>query len=199
MENEREIEILIEEKSKELERLEVPDDLWFSIEREIERIPKKRKRLFSFFPELLKANRLRIGYGFAFILLLFAALYMFISKKENVETRNIIAAVTPAKETEPVTLKTGTVKLQEVKTKTLSAPITKEKRISALEKKAARKIESIDAYTKSVYQNKIDELDESISECKKIFASDYNQMIKKNLAMVYDEKIKLLLNILKLD
>jgi hypothetical protein len=198
MKNEHEIENLIEEKSKELKRLEVPPDLWYSIEREINKIPSKKQSLFTQIYHSFWSNKLNLGYVVIVCFIISISYFIYNIKKEIPIAQN--------KSVKEILLQKNDVNTPAIKsvaknenTRTIKAKLSKEKRINSLEKQVAKKIETSDSYAQTVYQNKLEEIDQSISECKKIYASDYNALIKKNLAMIYDEKIKFLLDILKLN
>jgi hypothetical protein len=198
MKNEHEIENLIEEKSKELKRHEVPTDLWYSIEREIDKIPSKKQNIFAQIYQALWGNRLNLGYALIVCFIISISYFIYNIKKGNpiIQDLSITEKISQKSDVVAPIIKT-TVKNENPKI--IKNKLTKEKRINTLEKQAEIKIEKVDDYTKTVYRSKIEDLDASISECKKIYATDFNKIIKKNLSMVYDEKIKLLLDILKLD
>jgi hypothetical protein len=199
MKEEHEIEILIEEKSKELKRFDVPPDLWINIKRELDSTPEKRENIISTLAGLLSNNRLKLAYTFIFVIISLTALYILNGGKDEIVAPKIASIESRVDSSDKVSPQTNTANYNDTKPRVVYRNISKEKRISSLEKKVDKKIESIDSYAQTVYKDKIAELNESITECKKFYASDYNEMIKKNLAMVYDEKLKLLLDILKVN
>lgn len=205
--NDRELEKQIEDNARNLKHFEAPPEIWFNIESEINKLPEK-KSYFIKFTKIFYANKLRLSYSFAAIIIIFTVYFLFSSHEnlrvpENSKDTPPLMTENKMEKKELEVIKRGSVinnvPAEKIFKVNSGKKYRREKEIAGLEKKASKVLHKLDPYTKTVCENKLQELDESISECKNSYSMSFNESVRKSLSMVYDRKAELLLGILKMN
>jgi hypothetical protein len=204
-------------KIKNLERKQPPDNLWLKIEHEM--VNSGIKPVSGFSIKVSSLFKFNTGFkkfalaGSAFIFLIIIG-YYFYNYGSNLSNRTGVKSVEIAQFYSIPNLKIDTIKNNNnSQTYTISKdkfvlpknPAEKDfdtlkyqHKINKLLTSAEIKKIDMDPYIKSIYNERLASIDESINECKSNLADNgLNNVVRKSLILAYGEKVKVLLDILK--
>lgn len=191
------LDLYIKKYKETISEKEVPTDLWLNIKREL--LKSKNKLKMSLIKELFKIlYKNKISYvAYAIIIISFFIFVLFQNyNKNNVKeiTSNIVINKIDNNQLSVEQKNSKSLLLQGKKSKHKIININNE--INKLEKKVNKKLLTKDEYSKIFYENSINEINNSINECKDIYNKEKNQIVKQTLNNIYDKKIRLLIEIL---
>jgi predicted negative regulator of RcsB-dependent stress response len=212
-------EQMLEEKIsvaiKNLSKKEPPENLWHQIEEELITHNKEKsvqlfiKNRFSF-KNIFEIRKFAIA-GSVILFLLIIGYTLFLNKqREKSKTSLIVNNIadsasnsrfsknptkTPAFNNKSMRVNAGSKKSEDTeKFDTIKYQQRIDKLFSSLELKK----KELDPYLRSIYNERLASVDESIDECKtNLVENGLNTIIRKSLILAYDEKVKILMEILK--
>lgn len=191
------LDLYIKKYKETISEKEVPTDLWLNIKREL--LKSKNKLKMSLIKELFKIlYKNKISYvAYAIIIISFFIFVLFQNYNKNNEKeikRTIVINKIDNNQLSVEQKNSKSLLLQGKKSKHKIININNE--INKLEKKVNKKLLTKDEYSKIFYENSINEINNSINECKDIYNKEKNQIVKQTLNNIYDKKIRLLIEIL---
>jgi len=191
------LDLYIKKYKETISEKEVPTDLWLNIKREL--LKSKNKLKMSLIKELFKIlYKNKISYvAYAIIIISFFIFVLFQNYNKNNEKeikRTIVINKIDNNQLSVEQKNSKSLLLQGKKSKHKIININNE--INKLEKKVNKKLLTKNEYSKIFYENSINEINNSINECKDIYNKEKNQIVKQTLNNIYDKKIRLLIEIL---
>jgi len=191
------LDLYIKKYKETISEKEVPTDLWLNIKREL--LKSKNKLKMSLIKELFKIlYKNKISYvAYAIIIISFFIFVLFQNYNKNNEKeikRTIVINKIDNNQLSVEQKNSKSLLLQGKKSKHKIININNE--INKLEKKVNKILLTKDEYSKIFYENSINEINNSINECKDIYNKEKNQIVKQTLNNIYDKKIRLLIEIL---
>ena len=191
------LDLYIKKYKETISEKEVPTDLWLNIKREL--LKSKNKLKMSLIKELFKIlYKNKISYvAYAIIIISFFIFVLFQNYNKNNEKeikRTIVINKIDNNQLSVEQKNSKSLLLQGKKSKHKIININNE--INKLEKKVNKILLTKDEYSKIFYENSINEINNSINECKDIYNKEKNQIVKQTLNNIYDKKIRLLFEIL---
>jgi hypothetical protein len=198
---------------RKLNRKEPPTDLWFKIVQKIEPVMSQVKKIQgkkskSLFDWLLNYKGYAIGFTTVCVLVILV-IFLILPKRDMIKNHSTdiaqkndsVSRVINKKDISPEKPGVDLVRFNSSKKGRSSATSTNfayyEKKIKDLTSAADKKKNNLDPYEKSLYNEKLANLDESISEIKSgLEENGLNKFIQKSLIYAYGEKVNVLLKII---